>query len=371
MEPAAKIATKPSVDTGGRSPGRIGASGRLSPWHALHRAIGNQSMLSLQREGVAQAKLTVSHPDDVYEQEADRVADEVMRMPEPAAAGDGTGARSGPPRLQRLCAECEEKVHRQMPDEEESLVQTAREDSGLEQAAADIAPYVGSLDGRGTRLAPAVRAFMEPRFGADFSAVRVHTGAEADRSAESVRARAYTVGPHIVFRAGQYDPDSPAGKHLLAHELTHVVQQGDHADLAAGCSTISPPSHAPAEGLVQRAPKEECGRDFLFQFDAEINDKPLVRGVPRVYYSQYPTNTDPKGKTVESIVAHTKLPAGQQSSNGFWRAVCHQPGGSQRRSYGSWTNTSRGKHHRQRPKKLLPRRSPPRPPMPAPKRRLR
>src|SRR5215510_9473958 len=69
------------------------------------------------------------------------------------------------------------------------------------------------------------RAFMEPRFGVDFSAVRVHTDAAADRSAQSIQALAYTTADHIVFRAGRYDPSSHDGRQLLAHELAHAVQQ--------------------------------------------------------------------------------------------------------------------------------------------------
>jgi hypothetical protein len=74
-------------------------------------------------------------------------------------------------------------------------------------------------------LDSATRGFFEPRFGRDLSAVRVHTDASAKRSAETVQALAYTVGNDIVFGAGQYAPHSPAGKRLLAHELTHVIQQ--------------------------------------------------------------------------------------------------------------------------------------------------
>src|SRR5262249_8518847 len=70
-----------------------------------------------------------------------------------------------------------------------------------------------------------VRSFMEPRFGREFGGVRVHTDERAERSAESVDALAYTVGDHIVFGRGQYSPDSDPGRHLLAHELTHVLQQ--------------------------------------------------------------------------------------------------------------------------------------------------
>ncbi len=82
-----------------------------------------------------------------------------------------------------------------------------------------------TLDAPGHALDPATRSFMEPRFGQDFSSVRVHTGDDAGRSARDVNALAYTAGRNIVFAPGQYAPDTGRGQHLLAHELAHVVQQ--------------------------------------------------------------------------------------------------------------------------------------------------
>ena len=78
----------------------------------------------------------------------------------------------------------------------------------------------------GNPLPPASRAFFESGFGHDFAKVRIHTDARASDSARNVNARAYTVGRDIVFGRGEYDPQSSAGRHLLAHELAHVVQQG-------------------------------------------------------------------------------------------------------------------------------------------------
>jgi hypothetical protein len=177
---------------------------------------------------VLQAKLSVSEPDDAYEQEADRVADEVMRMPEPCAAGAPLDAQSGTPQIQRLCAAC---------GEEQAPVRRKSEEGAPEAGIPDIGSYVDTLSGRGEPLAPGARAFFEPRFGVDFGAVRVHADAEADRSARAIQAHAYTFGEHIVFRAGRYDPGGLEGRHLLAHELAHVVQQG----------------HSRAESVVQRA----------------------------------------------------------------------------------------------------------------------
>ncbi|MFW6174258.1 MAG: DUF4157 domain-containing protein [Chloroflexota bacterium] len=94
--------------------------------------------------------------------------------------------------------------------------------------AGDEAPPIvhDVLRSPGRPLDPATRAFMEPRFGHDFNHVRVHTGSSAAQSARAVNSHAYTVGRHVVFGAGQYSPGTTAGRALLAHELTHVVQQG-------------------------------------------------------------------------------------------------------------------------------------------------
>src|SRR5215813_7609009 len=183
---------------------------------AATRALGNQALQQLVRSRFLQAKLTVSRPDDVYEQKADRAADEVMRIPEPThdrAPLDGSGA---PPRIQRLCAECEEEMHRKTAvEDEEPLVQAKREGAELEDGAARIAPYVNSLSGRGEPLAPSTRALMEPRFGVDFGAVRIHTDPEAHRSARAVDALAFTVGRDIIFGAGHYAPDTARGQRLI------------------------------------------------------------------------------------------------------------------------------------------------------------
>jgi Domain of unknown function (DUF4157) len=92
----------------------------------------------------------------------------------------------------------------------------------VSQATADRVASPGS----GSPLPDSARSFFEPRFQQDFSGVRVHTDVEAAHSAKDLQAQAFTVGRDIHFGAGQYDPGSNAGKHLIAHELTHVVQQG-------------------------------------------------------------------------------------------------------------------------------------------------
>ncbi|NJO66759.1 MAG: DUF4157 domain-containing protein [Leptolyngbyaceae cyanobacterium RM1_405_57] len=127
----------------------------------------------------------------------------------------------------------EPTIQRQMePEEEREIVQRkamANQVTPLEQQQefSEIPPTVHEvLRSPGQPLDPTARAFMEPRFGYDFSQVRVHSGAAAERSAKDVSARAYTVGNNIVFGAKQFAPGSTEGRRLLAHELTHVIQQG-------------------------------------------------------------------------------------------------------------------------------------------------
>lgn len=208
-----------------------GASSRqIGTLRQMQQGYGNQYVGS-----VIQAKLTVGSPGDVYEQEADRVADRIMRMPEPKNSPSVTISQHVQPmRVQRMCKECEEEdeqVHRK-----EAGGQTPRVTPGLE------ARLDATRDG-GQPLPESVRSFMEPRFGADFSEVRLHTGGEANTLNQELKAQAFTRQRDIYFGAGKYNPESEEGKRLLVHELTHVVQQG------AGNRRAAAP-------ILQRAPKD-------------------------------------------------------------------------------------------------------------------
>ena len=131
------------------------------------------------------------------------------------------------------CAECQKKHH--------ELQRKTQDPKKTSTRSAAIPPVVDEvLNSSGRPLDTATRAFMEPRFGHDFSQVRVHTDPRAGESAEAVNAQAYTVGRDVVFAPGQYQPTTEAGNAVLAHELSHVVQQEDVAGHAA--STISHPS---------------------------------------------------------------------------------------------------------------------------------
>jgi hypothetical protein len=114
----------------------------------------------------------------------------------------------------------------------------------------------------GQPLDAATRAFMEPRFGQDFSRVRVHTDGQAAVSARAVNAHAYTVGTHIAFGAGQYTPGSHAGRGLLAHELAHVVQQSAQLQRQADHLTITSPTGAAENEAAQAAHSVLRGSSF-------------------------------------------------------------------------------------------------------------
>lgn len=102
----------------------------------------------------------------------------------------------------------------------ESSTQEITEETGIDS-------YVNTLSSSGKSLSDAERSFFEPRFGQDFSNIKIHTDSVAAKSAQSINALAYTTGNNIVFNSGQYSPESDSGKRLMAHELTHVVQQND------------------------------------------------------------------------------------------------------------------------------------------------
>jgi hypothetical protein len=202
------------------------------PAHAvvsLHGAIGNQAVQRLLRSGAIQAKLAVSQPDDPYEREADRVADQVLQMPEPAVEGTPVQGHGQTSQIQRKCGPCQE----------EETVQRKETPAAAVASTPPVGSSAFSPRGAGHALPGSVRDFFEPRLGHDFSQVRVHTDSEAAESARAVNALAYTVGRDVVFGAGQYAPQTSRGRHVLAHELTHVIQQtGVPGSLPAACAVI-------------------------------------------------------------------------------------------------------------------------------------
>jgi hypothetical protein len=148
----------------------------------------------------------------------------------------GANAARGGLVLQRKCAACKA----------EGEEHTLQRKSDGHAAEGGIPPVVHEvLQGGGRALPADVRASLEPRFGFDFSGVRIHAGDHAAESAEAVGARAYTVGAHVVFGRGELSPGTREGMRLLAHELTHVVQQSRSA--APAPQSFGGEAHSPAE----------------------------------------------------------------------------------------------------------------------------
>ena len=195
-----------------------------------HRApIAAPSGQSLTRP----AKLEIGAVDDPLEHEADRIADEVMHMPATELA-----PTSAPVQINRKCTACEEEEKLQKKSTETA-------DAG---ASGTLDSVHEVLRSSGEPLDDATRAFMEPRFGRDFGDVRVHTGATASTSARAIGAAAYTVDRNIVFAPGYFAPATTAGRRLIAHELTHTVQQGGQA-LSVGRTPL--PIQTDARGTLR------------------------------------------------------------------------------------------------------------------------
>lgn len=190
----------------------------------------------LVRSHPIQPKLTLNQPGDAYEQEADRVADGVMRMPPPVPDMHGTSAVSkagSAPKVQRRCAECDYELKTQG-----TQVQRKDQIASAPPLTPSVAASIAAMRGGGGGALPAAtRAFFEPRFGKNFSHVRLHTDTRANEAAKSIGARAFTLGRDIGFSTGQYAPESNEGRRLLAHELTHVVQQGA-ADITGAAPSL-------------------------------------------------------------------------------------------------------------------------------------
>lgn len=181
-----------------------------------------------------QTKLTIGQPGDKYEQEADAMADQVVNrsgtpnvQEQCAACGKDEGAVL--PKLQRMEGEEEEmqmKPEIQKMGEEEEEMQMKSEGGNSSQATPTLSNQIEQSKGGGNALYRGTQAEMESAFGADFSNVRIHTGQESVQMNQSLNAQAFTHGNNVYFNEGKYNPDTSSGKHLLAHELTHVVQQG-------------------------------------------------------------------------------------------------------------------------------------------------
>jgi hypothetical protein len=221
----------------------------------LPSTAGNQEVHRLFEAGVIQPKLKIGEPGDKYELEADRMAEQVMRMPD------------------SVCPTCTEK--------KEESIQPKGENSATMEMSPDVESGIKSLKSGGQPLSESARNYFEPRFGYDFSAVRIHTGSEANEATKSINARAFTIGNDIVFARNNYSSKTEEGKKLLAHELTHNIQQmGKDYE---------------SDGYLQRAvDKDEDLQAELFAGD------PLLEAVHDGYYILRKWEA-PRGESVRKI----------------------------------------------------------------------
>jgi cell wall-associated NlpC family hydrolase len=247
-----------------------------------------------QEDAKRQSKIAVSTPGDQYEQEADRIADQVMRMQGPGAIGH-TGPAT---QVQRKCSKCEE--------DDKKLMRSATGASPL-AVSPDVVP-----SGGGQPLPSESLSFFGSRFGYDFSSVRIHADFRAHEAARSVNAVAFTLGQDVVFDAGHYAPNSDAGRKLLAHELTHVVQQ--NGGVNGGQLTVQ---RSPRP-MVQRQ-QATCSIDIIQAAKVFGGDKSAALKV--LDCCQSGLSPLPSGCTSDVIAAAEKL-LGKKGGTGPKKADC-------------------------------------------------
>jgi len=200
------------------------------------------------KQGI-QTKLKISEPGDKYEQEADRIADEVMRMPEPSVQ-----------RQLEPEEEEEEMVQRRAIANSISPISEGSNESEIPSILHEV------LRSPGSPLDSQTRLFMESRLGNDFRQVRVHKDSQAIASAQMLNAKAYTLGQNVVFGEGQYTPETLPGKRLLAHELAHTLQQTRRSEPC----TLQREENQEAPGNAAQPEQEETNAAKVVQQGVEI-----------------------------------------------------------------------------------------------------
>ncbi len=324
--PTNRLSVRPARAPAWRAQARTRAGG--GEVKGTQPALSNHSLLR-RPAGVLQTKLIIGKPNDQFEREADRVADQVMRMPGDTRDSETETFAPSDHSLQRKCScggtpgptgECEEcrkrkrlglqtklrinepgDIYEQEVDRIADQVIATPAHQALNGAPPSIQRYTGQATGRantapaivenvlaspGRPLDPALRRDMEQRFGHDFSRVRVHSGASAKQSALDVNAYAYTVGQNMVFGAGRYTPGTHDGRRLIAHELTHVVQQSRADGIRVGPRDEQRglPPNSPS---AQHQSDSTLGRQLLAHELTHVVQQPAVtaqtgRGLPQI-----------------------------------------------------------------------------------------
>jgi hypothetical protein len=255
------------------SPGLVNTTAR-SRGIQLRPTLGNQAVQGILKSNRAesdfdppmsiQPKLTLNKVSDPHEQEADRVAEQVMRAPnsEPQRSCACGGTCSACASTSSAKASAKPKLDQSMRHHEQLHMKRVPQSDAGNTVAPGIVHDV--LNSPGTPIDSNTRSFMESHFGYDFGAVRIHSDSTAATSAREVNAKAYTVGRHIAMGKDQYAPHTFEGRKLLGHELTHVVHQ------AGGAQGV------PA---LQRKPESTATPAKTFNFSPSLsgcNDVPFT-----------------------------------------------------------------------------------------------
>ncbi len=193
----------------------------------LQRTVGNQAIQRLIKSGTLQAKLRISQPNDIYEQEADRIAEQIMSQHESLTASQKKqqDISISPVSVQKVI----QKQETSFPDDAEERLKDEKDlQRKGDESPADISGIehrLNALAGTGLPLPEAVRTQMEESFGVSFDRVHIHTDDEAAQISRSLGAEAFTYDNNIYFAANRYDPATRNGVGLIAHELVHTLQQ--------------------------------------------------------------------------------------------------------------------------------------------------
>ncbi|WP_422104868.1 DUF4157 domain-containing protein [Winogradskyella sp.] len=272
---------------------------------------------------IIQKKLGIGAPNDPLEAEADSMADKVVGMND---SHIHTKQHSGP-LVQRKCAACEEEMvqRKSLASEITPMVQRQSHSSESGTASQALTQQINSSKGNGHSLDKGTQSFMESRFGTDFSGVRIHTDTQAIQMSRDLNAQAFTVGNNIYFNEGKYNPNSNSGKHLLAHELTHTLQQSKNTAQLKIQRALACPTKKPKK--TPKGWKKYFGNSCIFHccFDGIIEDRSPTPSDPQneCFYDDY-------GNLVTSSHEYANCggtPNDYDSSTDWWDHTFNDRGG--------------------------------------------
>jgi len=227
----------------------------------LQRTIGNQAVQKLARSGALQAKLKIGQPRDKYEQEADRVADAMMRTAEPGLQRK-VGEEEELLQTKALFEQITPLVQRQ--EAEEEFLQAKELTGHNAEIIPDLESRIHTMRSGGQPLPESVHAYFEPRLGRDFSHVRIHTDDQAANAAREIPTSAFTVGKNIAFAPNHFASNTDPGQRHIAHELSHSLQQ----------------SYSPSSTLQCRRTREEAREERMSHRDTHSRRSSSTSDVP-------------------------------------------------------------------------------------------